>query len=258
LKDEENNDMPNTLIKQNPDFDKRVDGSDKLAISEMFCDTIQGEGISAGVPATFLRLQGCTLQCVWCDTLEVWPNGNEYSFDEIFVMFEKADLIRKFGNGQHLVLTGGSPLKQQKQLVEFLNQFYDRYDFTPYVEIENEAVLKPVDEIMCLIDQWNNSPKLANSGMKERVRLKPEILQQLRSQYNSWFKFVITCEEDWNEIERDFLPHIDKDQIILMPEGVTQEQINEKREFVADMAVREGVRFSDRLHITIWNKKTGV
>ena len=80
--------MPHTLIQQNPNFTKKVEGENKLAIAEMFCDTLQGEGVSTGVLSTFIRLQGCTLKCVWCDTLEVWPNGNEYSFEEIFKLFE--------------------------------------------------------------------------------------------------------------------------------------------------------------------------
>ena len=88
--------MPVTLIEQNPAFDKKVEGDDKLAIAEMFCDTIQGEGVTTGVPGTFMRLQGCTLKCVWCDTLDVWPNGNEYSFDEIFDIFIANGGVKRF------------------------------------------------------------------------------------------------------------------------------------------------------------------
>lgn len=249
--------MPKTLIEQKPTFDKKVEGEDKLAIAEMFCDTIQGEGVSTGVVSTFMRLQGCTLKCTWCDTLEVWTQGNEYSFQEIFDLFESADLIKKFKEGQHLILTGGSPLKQQNQLVNFLYLFEEKYGFLPYVEIENESVLE-VKGLISYVDQWNNSPKLANSGMKERVRLKPEILKNLSSLQNSWFKFVISKKEDWDEIERDFLPYICKESIILMPEGQNQEQLSKTREMVADLAIEKGVRFTDRLHITIWNKKTGV
>ena len=49
--------MPHTLIQQNPNFTKKVEGENKLAIAEMFCDTLQGEGVSTGVPSTFIRLQ---------------------------------------------------------------------------------------------------------------------------------------------------------------------------------------------------------
>lgn len=252
--------MPITLIDQKPTFNKKVEGTDKLAIAEMFSDTLQGEGPNAGIPSTFVRLQGCTLQCVWCDTLDVWPHGNEYSFDEIFALFESVDLITRLKEGQHLILTGGSPLKQQIRLLGFIKQFTLRYGFKPYIEVENEAVLMPHPELEKLVDWWNNSPKLENSGMKERVRIKPEVLKYMGSLSNSIFKFVVTKEEDWHEIYTDFIDSgfITKNKIVLMPEGQTQDELLRTRVLTADLAIAHGVRFMDRLHVIIWNKKTGV
>ena len=252
--------MPTTLIQQKPTFTKKVEGENKLAISEMFSDTIQGEGPHAGVISTFVRLQGCTLKCVWCDTIDVWPEGNEYSFDEVFELFESVNLIERFKAGQHLILTGGSPLKQEKECIAFLKAFIAKYDFKPYVEVENEAVLMPSTDFVDLVDWWNNSPKLDNSGMKERVRIKPLTLAYMGSLPNSIFKFVVNSEEDWNEIQKDYITpgFITKEKIVLMPEGQTQEELSKTRELAADIAIREGVRFTDRLHVTIWNKKTGV
>lgn len=252
--------MPVTLIEQKPTFFKKVEGNDKLVIAEMFADTIQGEGVNAGVISTFIRLQGCTLTCVWCDTLDVWPHGNEYSFEEIFKMFESIDLITKFRNGQHLILTGGSPLKQQRRLVAFIEAFINKYGFIPYIEIENESVLMPDADLAALISCWNNSPKLANSGMKERARYKPKVIKDLTQRPNSWFKFVVANESDWEEIKRDYLDSglIQRNQIIIMPEGQTQEELSKTREMAANIAIREEVRFTDRLHVTIWDRATAV
>jgi organic radical activating enzyme len=96
--------------------------------------------------------------------------------------------------------------------------------------------------------------------MKERVRYKPEVIKDLTQRPNSWFKFVVSQESDWEEIKKDYLDSglIERKQIILMPEGQNQEELSKTRELTADVAIREGVRFSDRLHITIWNIKTGV
>lgn len=252
--------MPVTLIQQKPTFIKKVEGENKLAISEMFSDTIQGEGPHSGVISTFIRLQGCTLKCVWCDTLDVWPEGNEYSFDEIFEMFESIGLIERFKEGQHLILTGGSPLKQEKECISFLKAFKNKYGFKPYVEVENEAVLMPTTEFVELVDWWNNSPKLSNSGMKERVRIKPLVLAYMGSLPNSVYKFVVNNQNDWNEIHRDYISSgfIKKEKIIIMPEGQTQEELSKTRELAAEIAIKEGVRFTDRLHVTIWNKRVGV
>lgn len=252
--------MPITLIGSNPTFIKeKPNHNDFLNVAELFADTIQGENWT-GTPSTFLRLQGCTLECVWCDTLEVWRYGNPYTFDEIFKLFEDNHVIEKFEHGQSLILTGGSPLKQQAKIVNFLQAFELKYGFLPTTEIENEVVLRPSLLMEAYVDRWNNSPKLSNSGMKKIARYKPEIIKYMSELSDSWFKFVITSERDWEEIQEDFLKPglIQRDQIVLMPEGQTREELQQHYQAVVDLACREGVRMCDRLHVTIWNKKTGV
>lgn len=255
--------MSKQLIQADPTRVKSTEGIDKdrsLKVSEYFFDTIQGEGVSTGVPAAFLRLTDCTLDCVFCDSSSVWKYGNLYSFDELFQMMEESGLVEQLQHGVHLVLTGGSPLRQQKQLVDFLIEFYDKYEFLPFIEIENEGTLVPSEDMINLVSQWNNSPKLENSENKKKARYKPEIIKQLSQLDNSWFKFVISEEANWNEIEEDYLKPglIKREQIILMPEGENQARLNLTREMAASIAIREGVRFSDRLHVTIWDKKTGI
>ncbi len=195
-----------------------------------------------------------------CDSSSVWKYGNLYSFDELFKMMEESGLIEQLKNGVHLVLTGGSPLRQQKQLESFLIEFFDKFDFLPFIEIENECTLMPSDNIINLIGQWNNSPKLENSENKKKVRYKPEVIKQLSELDNSWFKFVISEEANWNEIEEDFLKPglIKREQIILMPEGDTREKLTLTQEMAASVAIREGVRFCNREHVVLWNKRTGV
>lgn len=195
-----------------------------------------------------------------CDSKSVWRYGNPFSIDEILKIWEENSVIDNFEKGCHLVLTGGSPLYQQHSLFQLIKEFGRRYDFYPYIEIENECVLKPTEELASLINCWNNSPKLESSGNSKRAAYKPEIIKKVASFDNSFFKFVVIDELDWNEIERDYLMPglIDRSQIILMPCGETQEELKSTRELTVNIAVREGVRFSDRVHITIWDKKTGV
>lgn len=255
--------MSKQLIQADPTRVKSTEGIDKdrsLKVSEFFSLTIQGEGVSTGVPAAFLRLTDCTLNCVFCDSSSVWKYGNLYSFDELFQMMEESGLIEQLRNGVHLVLTGGSPLRQQKQLEEFLDDFLNKYDFIPFIEIENECTLYPSGYMMGVVNQWNNSPKLENSENKKKARYKPEIIKQLSQLDNSWFKFVISEEANWNEIEEDYLKPdlIRRDQIILMPCGETREQLEKTRLMAVDIAVREGVRYSTRLHVDLYDKKTGI
>jgi 7-carboxy-7-deazaguanine synthase len=68
-------------------------------VNEIFT-SIQGEGVHAGVPATFVRLQGCPVGCSWCDTKYTWAHGGRsMSTDEILEQV----------HAHHVVITGGEP-----------------------------------------------------------------------------------------------------------------------------------------------------
>jgi 6-pyruvoyltetrahydropterin 2'-reductase len=231
-----------------------------LNVSEFFYDTIQGEGIYAGIPAAFLRLQNCTLECIYCDSTEVWRHGSPYTFNKLSVLINSTMLIPHLTSGMHLVITGGSPLLQMKRLYNFIRAFELGYGFHPFIEIENECIIAPPTYFAQKIDCWNNSPKLSGSGMKRKIRYQPAVIQSMSLYKNSWFKFVVESEEDWEEIQMDFLEPglIYKPQIILMPQGATREELNKNRETVVNMSIQHGVRYSDRLHIVTWDRKVGV
>ena len=55
-----------------------------LRITEIF-HSIQGESTWAGAPCTFVRLTGCPLRCVWCDTEYAFHGGERMTLDEILV-----------------------------------------------------------------------------------------------------------------------------------------------------------------------------
>lgn len=246
------------IIKSTIKEGKAVPDSPFLRVSEFFYDTIQGEGVCTGHPATFLRLQNCTLNCTWCDTKEVWRKGNPYTIIELLDRIYVHRLDMKLKKGQHLVITGGSPLMQQKNLITFIKAFIRRFGFKPFIEIENEAVIIPDVELVSLIDCWNNSPKLASSGNNNAY--KPKVLKVLSRLPNSWFKFVVTCPEDWEEIQTKYIftGLISKNQVILMPEGATIAELQKNREKVVEICVENNVRYSTREHVVIWDKKTGV
>ena len=254
--------MIKTIISHEDVKERRIfkkDGDKFLRVSELYYNTIQGEGINIGMPAAFLRLQGCPLTCAYCDTHQVWSHGSPYTYTELFNLIDKTDFVEKLKFGQHLVLTGGSPLYQQERLYEFLFMFKAIYRFKPYIEVENECILRP-EGISHYIDCWNNSPKLSSSGVTFRRRYQPDIIRQLSSYPNSWFKFVIESEADWEEILEFFiLPSlIKREQIILMPKGATLEELESNRLLVAELAVKYNLRYSSREHIVLWNKKIGV
>ena len=234
-----------------------------LDISEFYCDTIQGEGASIGCPAAFLRLKHCVLDCDWCDTKHIWKKGLTYSNIELYERMELPgiDLIKKLREGQHLVITGGSPLIQQTRITEFLKGFINKFTFLPYVEIENECVLTLLEQdLPKYVKQWNNSPKLENSGIARHIRYKPPVIKRMADLTNSWFKFVISSEKDWDEIQREYIFEnlIRKNQVILMPQGQTKKELEQNRMLVFNLATKHNVRYSTREHIVLFDNKIGV
>src|ERR1700689_5471254 len=75
-----------------------------MRISEIF-HSIQGEGKLMGVPSAFIRVSGCNLRCVWCDTpYASWePTGENMAVGAI------VDRVTETG-AKHVVLTGGEPM----------------------------------------------------------------------------------------------------------------------------------------------------
>jgi organic radical activating enzyme len=175
-------------------------------------------------------------------------------------LIEQNGLHKKLEFGQHLVITGGSPLLQQEHLYGFIRAFYKKFMFKPFIEIENECVLQPDIPLVGVVNCWNNSPKLFSSQVDFKHRYKPEVIQYMAQLDNSWFKFVISAEEDWDEISTGFLAPklIKKSQIILMPEGATEEEIRLKREMVIEKAIANNVRYCTREHIVVWGRRTGI
>lgn len=222
-----------------------------LFVNELFFNTIQGEGPTIGTPAIFLRLQGCTLNCSWCDT--DWGNGQYFSIKDLLFVFEcNPLLLKKIEQGHHLVITGGSPLKQQVPLYYFLREFWHRFEIEPIVEVENECVLFPLIQLQQYVHYWNNSPKLLNAGMRKEVVYKPSVIEYMANtevlMANSCFKFVVAGEEDWDQIYEWFIVPklVRRDQIILMPLGDTKQELEKNKYFVAKLAIDNGVRYTTR------------
>ena len=233
-------------------------GELSLLVSEFFFDTIQGEGMSVGQPAAFLRLGGCPVGCEFCDTTAVWSKSQRIKIDWLIQQIVKSGLGKKLEDGDEmLVVTGGSPLAQQEHLVEFFKALDNKLTAYPYVEVENEGYYAIEDRIKNYVHWWNNSPKLSNSGVPKDRRYRNSLKT---IPYNSTFKFVVKDEEDWDEIQRDFIDKglCNKYQICLMPMGASQEEYFANREKVVELAVKHGVRYSPREHIAIWDKKTGI
>ena len=230
---------------------------DNLIISEKFY-SIQGEGQTMGIPSIFVRLAGCNILCQsesWvCDSIEVWKKGTKTSFDKVFTDEE----VKRLKEGVHLIFTGGEPLLHQKKIILFLTWFLTEYDFKPIIEVETNGTIFPDTDMIEAVDYWNCSPKLANSGESYERRVKPLVIREIDKQISPIFKFVIEKKEDFLDILQDYGDSLTMKNVCLMPAGDNQEKLEITRKIVAELCIEQGLRYSERLHIVIWNQKTGV
>jgi organic radical activating enzyme len=268
-----------------------------LPISEHFY-SVQCEGHSTGYPAYFIRLKGCNLSCglstkhlldvkkagrgnidsgsfigdlhnegtaTWtCDTAPIWLFGDEISYDDLIKKWQKENILDWIKEGRiHLIWSGGEPTipKHQKSIIQFLNYFHadDKHPNT-FNEIETNGTFYIENELFDWLQQINCSVKLANSGMTKDQRIVPEALNRIKEHSNHWFKFVISNEQDLQEIIKDFIEPFDISwkNVIMMPGLDSQDNFHERTRFVLEMAKKYGFIGLTRLHVSAWDKTTGV
>jgi 7-carboxy-7-deazaguanine synthase len=231
-----------------------------IRVSEHFY-SIQGEGPSVGIPAVFLRLQGCNMNCgqknaKWhCDTESVWKQGTthltELFFNQFYSTYKNA-----FTKGARLVITGGEPLLQQSALIEFLTYFRNK----PIIEVETNGSICPTPEFSKLVNQWNISFKLSNSGESQKKRINPSAVEFFKMTKTAIYKFVVYSEHDITEIlnQYPFIAFIPLHQKFLMPAAACKKDLDSSYPKVVEWCKSHGFSLSQRLHLTIWDQATGV
>jgi 7-carboxy-7-deazaguanine synthase len=217
----------------------------RLRVSEVFA-SVQGEGVTAGMPSAFVRLQGCSVGCHWCDTKYSWApeGGEEITLDALLAQVAAAGL-------ENVVVTGGEPLEHPAftTVVNRLKAAGHR------VEVETAGTLVPPD---VAVDQWNVSLKLEHSGVAHKARLRSEAIIAFRA-LDAWFKFVVATERHIEEVIAIQTAHgLASKQILLMPLGMQRAEQLAQMPVVMEWCRRHGFRFSPRLHILAWGPRRGV
>ncbi len=144
-----------------------------LFVADIF-KSIQGEGPKIGTPSLFLRLGVCNLQCSWCDTPYTWKKGQtDYQTRSPDFILKTLRQFQKGTGINHLVITGGEPLLQQKQLAGLLSELSSADFFENFtVEFETNGTQPLHIDFRQQLENYqgritfNISPKLADSGNK--------------------------------------------------------------------------------------------
>lgn len=219
--------------------------------------SVQGEGINIGKPAVFLRLGLCNLVCTWCDTKYTW-DWEQYDPKEQMVEMPQEEVEQEIlgHNCKYLVVTGGEPMIQQKQLIPLLKSLKNK-EFR--IEIETNGTIVPVRELADLVGHWSVSPKLSNSGNSQSSREVPEGYRFFGGLPSSHFKYVIQNEDDFAEVQSVVQKYnLPAERIILMPEAKDKETLVERSRWLIELCKSQGYLFSPRLQLLLWGNRRGM
>ncbi len=149
-----------------------------MKVCEIF-PSIQGESSLAGIPMLFVRLTGCNLRCVYCDTTYAYTNGSEYSVQEVL------DKIKAY-KFKYIELTGGEPLLQE-EVYELMDALVK--DFYVILETNGSISVEKVNPSVKIILDI----KTPGSGMSDKNYF--ENLKFIKEKDE--IKFVITDRKDY-------------------------------------------------------------
>jgi len=152
-----------------------------LRVTEIF-RSIQGESTHAGRPCSFVRLTGCPMRCVWCDSEYTFTGGASLTIDEVL------ERVRAF-NCRLVEVTGGEPLAQREAFA-LIHRLCDE-GYEVLIETGGYVSTADLDERAAII----LDVKCPASGEAQRNHWQN--LERLRSDKDE-VKFVIAHRDDWD------------------------------------------------------------
>lgn len=227
-----------------------------MKIAEVY-KSIQGEGLLTGTPSVFVRASGCNLRCWFCDTrFASWsPEGVDLSVDEIVAEVEEWDC-------RHVVLTGGEPMLYS-ELIPLCDRLRERRRI---ITIETAGTL--FLPVAC--DLMSISPKFIGSAPEatdhphwrrrhNRTRHRPQVVRRLMERSEYQLKFVLDNPADLEELNAylDDLGEVDPERVLLMPQGVEVEELEERAEWLRPFCDAHGFTYCPRKQIEWFGSTRG-
>ncbi len=208
-----------------------------LEVTEIY-KSVQGESTYMGLPCVFIRLTGCNLRCVWCDTTHAFHNGKNFSIDQIIdqVKSYKINLVE---------ITGGEPLLQKE--VFLLMGSLLKNGFKVMLETSGSLSIKNVPtEVIKIID-------LKCPGSGEENKNLWENLNHLTNKDE--IKFVIADKADYEWSKKVLKNYkLDKKTSILFSPVFEKLKLKDLTKWILEDNLP--VRLHTQLHKYIWDKKT--
>jgi 7-carboxy-7-deazaguanine synthase len=213
-----------------------------MQVTEIF-RSIQGESTYAGLPCIFVRLTGCNLRCVWCDTAYAFYGGQKKSVEEVLAAVRGLSECDGRRRVNLVEMTGGEPLLQ-KDIYPLMDRLL-ALQYKVMVETSGERDISNVPEpVIRIVDV-----KCPGSGEGGTFRM--ENLDALRP--SDQLKFVLADRVDY-EWARDFLSRHSLDRkvdAVLFSPSFAQLQPRALSEWILDDGLP--VRLGMQLHKFIWD-----
>ena len=182
----------------------------KFKVNEVF-HSIQGEGARIGRPCLFIRLTGCPLRCVYCDTEYAFYDGTMRELEELLTETrQRLGPPRKSPNAPFVELTGGEPLAHP-QAPELLRALLD-LGYEVALETAGSHDLGPVPrEVIKIVDRKTPGSGEANrwleSNLDHMVPGQDELKFVLCDQADyAWAKDWCAQRKVWDRLEVLFSP----------------------------------------------------
>ncbi|HKO45109.1 MAG TPA: radical SAM protein [Pyrinomonadaceae bacterium] len=205
-----------------------------LRVTEIF-RSIQGESTHAGRPCSFIRLTGCPMRCVWCDSEYTFSGGEHETIDAIL------GKVKDFGC-KLVEITGGEPLAQEEAFTLITRLCDDGYEVL--VETGGYFPTERVDaRAKVILDV-----KCPDSGEEQRNHWPN--LERLRRGMDE-VKFVIASEQDWLYARRIIEQYqLEERSTVLISPAWNQVDLKALSEWVLSSGLN--VRMQLQLHKYIW------
>jgi 7-carboxy-7-deazaguanine synthase len=210
----------------------------QLRINEIFF-SIQGESTRSGLPTSFIRLSGCPLRCLYCDTEYAFKGGDRMSIDSIIEAVKKNPT-------KYITVTGGEPLAQAP-CIDLMSQLAE---LGYYVSLETSGafdVSKVDPRVMLVMDL-----KTPDSG-EESKNLFSNLSCLKRTDQ---IKFVICSQKDYLWSKDIIEEHQLADKVdVLMSASWGAQDLSQLANWILEDGLQ--VRFQAQLHKVIWPNNFG-
>ena len=209
-----------------------------LRITEIFY-SLQGESNTVGIPTVFIRLTGCPLRCVYCDTAYAFTGGIKIEIAEIITQVEQ------YGT-KYITVTGGEPLAQPACL-ELITQLLDK-GFNVSLETSGAIDVSAVD---------HRAVKVMDLKTPSSGELSKTIYQNIHFlNTKDQVKFVIGNDEDyaWSKAALAEYKLLGRCEILFSPVMGEQDPAELAEKILKD---RLPVRFQIQLHKLLWDNAQG-